>query len=606
MKIKEEKFSVLIEHLDLQINHLRKVEQEYQPKIDKVCPPYQKSATNLVHYLALRGMDNRKLQKQLGNLGLSRLARAEAHIMASLMNAQFILKKLMGNEGLASRKSGLSIKKSRKLLTSHTKGLLGYRSKGRRVRIMVTLPTEAAHNFALVNELVKCGMNCARINCAHDGPEEWELMIQNVKRASAMQKRNIKITMDLGGPKIRTGKIKPGPRVRKFTPERNELGQILNPSEIVLVEELREDSTVRELPVPGDWLKKLNIGDKIEFTDTRNKKRIMKVVALTGDDVVAHCYDTSYIGEGTVLWPTRPDLPKAEVGHVPPHEHSLFLNIGDTLTLHKEDREGESALYDEEGTLIREAHISCTMKEVFNMVKVGEKIYFDDGKIAGVIEEILDGEIKVLVTQAKPMGSKLKADKGINLPESDLDISGLTEKDKRDLVFVAEHADVVNFSFVNSPQDVEELKQELEKLNALDALSIILKIETQKAFNNLPEILLSAMQTHFIGVMIARGDLAVEVGWDRIGVIQDEIIKICNSAHIPVVWATQVLENLAKKGLPSRSEITDATQSLKAECVMLNKGTHINKAILLLNKILSKSEVHHTKNERMMPVIERL
>lgn len=606
MKIKQEKFNQLINYLDQLINNLKTVETSYQEKIGKVSPSYQRSATNLVHYLGLRSQDNRKLQRQLGNLGLSRLARAEAHIMASLMNAQFILKKMTGNSGMASRKSGLSIKKSRKLLTAHSKGLLGYRSKGRRVRIMVTLPSEAAHNFELVQGLVKSGMNCARINCAHDGPDEWEKMIYHVKRASAIQKRNIKITMDLGGPKIRTSKIKPGPNVRKFTPERNELGQVQNPAEIILVSKLREESGPHELPVPKEWLHQLGVGDKIEFKDTRDKHRILKVVALIHEEVIAHCYDATYIGEGTILNPKRANLHSTEVGHLPPLERSIILNIGDMLTLHSESKEGESALYDNEGALLQEAHIGCSFSGLFTMVKPGEKIYFDDGKIAGNIIEVLDDQIKVNITQAKPQGSKLRADKGINLPKSNLTISGLTNKDKQDLVFVAQHADVVNFSFVNTSEDVDELLFELEKLQALDRISIILKIETQKAFNNLSDILLTAMKTNFIGVMIARGDLAVEVGWDRIGVIQNEIIKICNAAHVPVVWATQVLENLAKKGLPSRSEITDATQSLRAECVMLNKGAYINKAIELLNTILSKTETHQAGNEGMMPEIEML
>ena len=166
----------------------------------------------------------------------------------------------------------------------------------------------------------------------------------------------------------------------------------------------------------------------------------------------------------------------------------------------------------------------------------------------------------------------MKAEKGINFPTTDVNISGLTEKDKEDMKFVAEHADIVNYSFVNTAQDVEELLALLEELGALGKLSIILKIETQKAYDNLADILLAAMKTKYVGVMIARGDLAVETGWDNIGMVQKEIIALCNAAHIPVVWATQVLENLAKKGLPSRSEITDATSSLKAECVMLNKG----------------------------------
>ena len=171
---------------------------------------------------------------------------------------------------------------------------------------------------------------------------------------------------------------------------------------------------------------------------------------------------------------------------------------------------------------------------------------------------------------------------------------------------MARHADVVNFSFVNTRADVEELIHELDKHGVRDQLSIILKIETQRAFDNLNEILLTAMQVKYIGVMIARGDLAVETGWDHIGKVQREILSICSAAHIPVVWATQVLESMAKKGLPSRSEITDATSSLNAECVMLNKGLYINDAIQLLDQILSDMERYQEKSEAMLPQLGKL
>ncbi|MEO0875381.1 MAG: pyruvate kinase, partial [Bacteroidota bacterium] len=129
----------------------------------------------------------------------------------------------------------------------------------------------------------------------------------------------------------------------------------------------------------------------------------------------------------------------------------------------------------------------------------------------------------------------------------------------------------------------------------------ILKIETRRAYNNLTEILLAAMQTRYIGVMIARGDLAVETGWDQIGMVQKELVLKCNAAHIPVVWATQVLEGLAKKGLPSRSEITDVVNAIQAECVMLNKGLYINDAIRLLSKILEDTEQYSSKKEVLLP-----
>ncbi len=123
----------------------------------------------------------------------------------------------------------------------------------------------------------------------------------------------------------------------------------------------------------------------------------------------------------------------------------------------------------------------------------------------------------------------------------------------------------------------------------------MLKIETRTAFEHLPVILLQAMRSGNVGVMIARGDLAVECGWERLAEVQEEILWVCEAAHVPVIWATQVLENLAKTGAPSRAEITDAAMGERAECVMLNKGPHLVHAVQVLDDILCRMEAHQSK-----------
>ena len=169
------------------------------------------------------------------------------------------------------------------------------------------------------------------------------------------------------------------------------------------------------------------------------------------------------------------------------------------MRLHREHTPGEPAEYDEKGNLVREAHVSCTSEEVFGQVEVGEPILFDDGMIRGRIRKVSEEEMWVQIEHTKEGGGKLAADKGINLPDSKLSIRGLTDKDIKDLRFVAAFADVANVSFVNSVLDVRQLIQELEKLKATEKLGIILKIETKSGFNNLLEILLEAMRMHPVG-----------------------------------------------------------------------------------------------------------
>jgi pyruvate kinase len=246
--------------------------------------------------------------------------------------------------------------------------------------------------------------------------------------------------------------------------------------------------------------------------------------------------------------------------------------------------------------------VACTMPEIFADVKPGEPILFDDGKVEGVIDEVKENELVVKILNAKDIGSKLKSEKGINLPVSQLSFSGLTEKDREDLAFVVEHADAVNVSFVNDAHDVRLVLDEFEKLGK--QIGLILKIETRKGFRNLPLILLEAMQIKPVGVMIARGDLAVEIGWNDMATVQEEILRVCEAAHIPDIWATQVLESMAKKGTPSRAEITDAGMSQRAECVMLNKGAQITKAIKLLSKILRNMQEIQKKKDNALPKLD--
>ena len=602
MKIKSTSIENSIEQTRLILEQLYKEEQIQKEFIEPVHPSFQKSAPNLVHYRALRRIDITGLQKKLGNLGLSRIARSEPHVVASLQNCRDILKALIKDKSKDERHRRISIKRARKALNTHTKDLLGYRSKGRRVRIMVTLPSQAAYDYELVHGLIESGMNTARINCAHDGPEEWKKMIDHVSLAGKRLRKNCKISMDLAGPKIRTGAIEPGPKVRRFRPVRNDYGQVIEPAVIVFTTVLNK-GIENELPVDESWLKNLKAGDTITFTDARDTQRSFAVKEASGQRVIAHALETSYLQTGTELTVQNTNQ-ISHVGDLPPIEQSLLLKVGDELRITKDPIPGRPIQYDEEGQAIENAFISCTSQEVFNDVKEGQKILFDDGKITGLIKSVEPGQILVEILHAKSTGSSLKADKGINLPETDLKISGLTDKDREDLKFVVRYADVINFSFVNSAEDVRELLEELKKLDAVNKMGIILKIETQSAFNNLTSILLEGMKNYPLGVMIARGDLAIESGWENMARIQQEILSLCHAGHIPVVWATQVLETLAKKGIPSRSEITDAATSLNAECVMLNKGQYIHQAIELLDYILKSLNQYRDQNVKLSPVME--
>jgi pyruvate kinase len=231
---------------------------------------------------------------------------------------------------------------------------------------------------------------------------------------------------------------------------------------------------------------------------------------------------------------------------------------------------------------------------IIKMLKKGERVFIDDGIIKCVVETIKKDCVALRIVRISSKKHQIKTDKGINFPDSEISISPITDFDKTCLPFICEHANLVGFSFVCYPSDMESLQRILEELSPHPP-QIIIKIETPEAVKNLPGLLMQGMKQEVFGLMIARGDLAVEIGFERMGEVQEEILWICEAAHVPVIWATQVLESLNKSGVAARSEITDAAHAAIAECVMINKGSHIIEVIETLRDIMHRMGGHHIK-----------
>lgn len=434
-----------------------------------------KSRCNLLHYLVLRRRDMRPLQESLGRQGLSSLGRCEAHTLASLDAVLHVLARLLDEDlALTPSLDSPGFDEGPALLEANAAALFGPAPVGRAVRIMVTLPSEAADDARLVRQVVGQGVNAIRINCAHDDAKTWAKMVEHTRGAARESGRPCAIHFDLCGPKMRTG-----PSTRPVP---------LRPGDLLIVTRHPEPSPAPEVP---------------------------------------------------------PRVP-------------------------------------------------CTLPAALDHVQVGEHVWFDDGKLGGLVEKVAPDGISVRVTYAKRGRRDLLPDRGINFPESAIDIEGFTEKDREDLGFVARHADSVGLSFAQRAADIRSVKRRLEELGG-SGVGIVLKIETRRGFEALPRLLLEDFGAHPLGVMIARGDLAIEVGYERLAEVQEEVLWICEAAHVPVIWATQVLESLSKSGMPTRAEISDAAMSQRAECVMLNKGAHVIETVQILDGILRRMETHHRK-----------
>jgi len=591
---------------------LRKSMLESQARVDpwlrQADASHTASVVNLAHYLALRRHDLRPLQERLAAMGLSSLGRAETHVMANLDKVLGILHRLTGRPWSAlSQDEPTGSTSGPARLDSHAQALFGTAPKERAVRIMVTLPSTASHDDDLVNDLVATGMDIARINCAHDGAAEWAAMARNVRRAARQLKRPVRVLMDLGGPKLRTGPIAGSPDVARLKPARDALGRLTAPARLGLRPHGSASAVTGAdfcVGVDAAWLAELDDDTRIDLIDARQAQRRLKVMDRQADGVLVECRKSAYLTTETVLCLRRKrqgDL-QTRITEIPARSGALLLHRGDLLHV-VPDGLGHGPMHAPKGRRIEPATIACTLPEALLQVRKGERIWFDDGRIGGVVRHQTEGRLEVEITHARDSGEKLLADKGINLPDTRLELPALTQKDLEDLEVVAQCADLVGLSFAQSAADITRLRQRLLDLDAAH-IGLIVKIETRRGFEHLPEMLLAAMASPATGVMIARGDLAVECGYERLAEIQEEILWACEAAHVPVVWATQVLETLAKTGLPSRAEITDAAMSERAECVMLNKGPHILDAIRTLDDILRRMQSHQSKKRPLLRALK--
>lgn len=571
------------------------------------------SAQNLIHYIALRQHDLRSLQSKLANIGIRALGFTEAHVRKTISHvideAFQIAQDTKGwmptpeleqyfDQRIRIAPIPLGYHEGRQLLLKHTQMLLGEAPEGRDVRIMVTMPKEATSNGQIIHDLLAHGMNCMRINCAHDDQETWLKMIEHLRHAEQALGTTCRVMMDLGGPKLRTAHIPEGPTVLKIKPQRDDYGQVIKPAKVLLTDQAvqnTEQDFDGVIVVESLWLEQIKPGRRVALVDARDANRVMYSVLQEDGQCVMELMKTAYFIPTTRLywiddeeWTFDDGLRNflsTSISGLPSKESFLLLKPDDNLII-----SSNSQNWQHQNT------IGCTLFEAFSHARVGERVLFDDGKIEGLIESVDENNVEIKVTRAKSKGSKLRNDKGINLPDTQLHLDALTIKDREDLAFVVEHADAVALSFVNRASDVNQLMEHIKQIGDKQP-AIILKIETNKGFKNLPEILLTVMQWHSCGVMIARGDLAVECGFERLAEVQEEILWLCEAAHVPVIWATQVLEQLAKDGLPSRSEISDVTLGHRAECIMLNKGPHILSAVAALDNIIRRMQTHQIKQE---------
>jgi len=277
--------------------------------------------------------------------------------------------------------------------------------------------------------------------------------------------------------------------------------------------------------------------------------------------------------------------PKIRLGEF--YQEKVELKKGDTITITTDKIIGD------------EKKVSINYPLFPKEVKKGDSIMVDDGKKRFEVISVKGNEVlcKIMV------GGTTKGRRGVNLPDSEISVSCLTEKDIKDIEFgLKNKVDFFAFSFIRKPEDVTELRNILNKRKS--KAKIIAKIETPQAVKNIDEIL-----NLCDGLMVARGDLAIEVPAEKVPLIQKMIIQKCNDAGKIVITATQMLESMIKSPVPTRAEVSDIANAILdgTDAVMLSEETTLGEYPIEAVNIMSKVafEIEHNYPERKLNRIKK-
>ncbi len=550
------------------------------------------SIKNMYHYLKLRSRDNTKLQDRLSLIGLSSLGRSQMHVIDSLNHVIEILSALSKEENVENMDSYLTIKDSLEIAQKN-RAIFGVENLSCGIpKVLLTLPTDSANDREFIKEMLNLNVNMFRVNTSHDSSEVWKSMINNIKS----QNPNAIIFADIAGPKIRTGKIsrvepsiKIGSKVETTTITISTNGQ--TKSESI---NLKGKKVPANLVVSEEFFKELKEGDKILFYDALDKKRELLVTKKSSNLVEATIDKKVILSNETVLkLKKKKNFFTSTLKDFEDTIEEIRLFDKDKIFITTDDIFGSAK------TIERDyAVVSCTNKEAMSCVKKGERVFIDDGKLGLKVTSIKDNGVMCEVILAKDKGFILKEEKGINFPDSDINLKAITKEDKKNIAEIIDLVDIFGVSFAQSKEDILDLLEIINKSGR--EIGVVAKIETKKAISNLPEIIEGLLQAPKSAIMIARGDLAIEAGFENLALLQEEIFELCASAHIPVILATQVLETQMKTNIPSRAEVIDAGTAQRADCVMLNKGPYAIDTIKKLNSIFEQMKALFNKNKQLL------
>ncbi len=566
------------------------------------------SIQNLQAYIKLRSLDLRELQNHLTNLGLSSLGRAQSCVINSINQDILILSKLLHKPYKQTQNDldVLNYDDAKNIMLKNSE-VFGKSDTSFKTKVMVTLPSEASNSPELISKLIANGTSVFRINTAHDDASTWNKMASYIKEENEKQNKQTKIYVDLAGPKNRTQPI-----IKVFTPFKIGSWRVPKLVEVVPVsqqeaftkkyEKNTRSAVQATLVVSHDFFQVCKSSSKVKIDDFERDARQYYCIIKKDDRIFLEVNKKITIYENTTM----------EIKDENHKYISCFYNIeklskdiklykGNQIIITNQDILGDSDYSYE--NIVYDAIIGCSNKEIFPYVNRGDDIYIDDGKIGCKVLAINEIGLVCEVFLAKENGTSLKEEKGINFPSTDLKIDAITPTDEKNFEDIVEFADMIGLSFAQTAEDIKKL-QNMLKFKNKQHIAIAPKIETKTALKNLPLILEKLLEWENHALMIARGDLAIEVGFDNLPYIQEEILNICEASHTPVIYATQILEGKMKNNLPSRAEVTDAAIAQRADCVMLNKGPYVTDTVIVIKNILRQMHTLFQKNRQLFSICQ--
>jgi len=562
----------------------------YRLQIEAALPGQRHSALNLAHYIGLRKQSIRQLQLDLAGLGLSSLGRSEGHVRDTLLRLQgWLNMPNSGNQGRAETDE-LDTNTAEAILHENTRALFGPHPEDRHVYVMVTAPEANEVTREWADKVIRAGANILRINAAHESPEAWGRIVEVVRARAAALGKCVKVFVDLPGPKLRAEIRRTQAAVLHFPRRKNHQGKTIGPTSVRFVPRFLEQ---QQVPIPGEWFGQLRADDRLRIRDAGMRERELVIRQASTEGARAECDRSLFITPGLAIEWRRGHrlLGRGRIGTIPREPCDVLLNCDDRFIINETGQAKRAG---------RMPVLLCPEPGVLKQVKRGERVVLDDGRIVAVVESTgAEGKVcRVTTTSKSP--ARLRSGKGLAFPDSHVSLSALGSPDESALKFALAYADGVDVSFINSRRDVDRIVKRL-RWEANPGFGLVLKLETQGAIRNLPDILFAALRFRPMGLMIARGDLAVEASFERLAQLQEDILGFGEACHLPVIWATQVLDSLAHSGVPTRAEVTDAAMSMRAECVMLNKGPFVAEATRMLVRIICDMEPRQYKKRALFP-----